>query len=186
MSRRGFTLIEAIAAITVGSVMLGIGVGILHLLMRAEETGRERVHKAQVFNRLAEQFRSDVGAAVRQIPTQGDRPKQWQFAMADDRTVTYRALPGEVRRDERTGSKLVRQESYALPQGYSAVVLVAQPPPAVTGDAAQPRAAVPHACAVATLVIAREPTPLAVGREMRIDVRLGKDHRFTKSPAGGQ
>ena len=170
MSRRGFTLIEMLAAITVGSVMLGIGVGILHVLLRAEGTGRERVHQTQVLSRLAEQFRSDVGAAVRQIPAQGDRPKQWQFALADNRTVTYRALPGEVRRDERTADKLVRQESYALPEGYTAVISVE-------------REAKP---AVASLVIAREPTPLAAGREMRVAARLGKDHRFTKSPVGGQ
>ena len=84
--------------------------------------GRERVHQTQVLSRLAEQFRSDMGAAVRQIPAQGDRPKQWQFALADNRTVTYQALPGEVRRDERAADKLVRQESYALPEGYTAAI----------------------------------------------------------------
>jgi prepilin-type N-terminal cleavage/methylation domain-containing protein len=170
MSRRGFTLIEAIAAITVGSVMLGIGVGILHLLMRAEETGRERVHNAQVFNRLAEQFRSDVGAAVRQIPTQGDRPMQWRFAMAGDRTVTYQALPGEVRRDERSADKLVRQESYALPQGYEALINI-------EADAKP---------AVAELTITASDAPLPTLAKMCVIARLGKDHRFTKSPAGGQ
>ena len=47
MSRRGFTLIEMLAAMTVGSVMLGIAVGMLHVLLRAERTGRERVHQAR-------------------------------------------------------------------------------------------------------------------------------------------
>ena len=169
MSRRGFTLIEMLAAITVGSVMLGIGVGILHLLLRAEGTGRERVHKTQVLTHLAEQFRNDMGAAVKQTLAQSDRPKQWQFALADNRTVTYRALPGEVRRDERTADKLVRQESYTLPEGYAAAIKVFE-------YQAKP--------AEVNLVIARDPTPLAAGREMRIIAQLGKDHRFTKSPVG--
>jgi prepilin-type N-terminal cleavage/methylation domain-containing protein len=170
MRRRGFTLIEMLAAITIGSVVLGIGIGILHVLLRAEETGRERVHQAQVLTHLAEQFRSDVGAAVRQMPAQDDRPKQWQFVLANDCTVTYRALPGEVRRDERTADKLVRQETYALPEGYTAAIRVERD--------AKP--------AIVSLVIAREPTPLAAGREMRVAAVLGKDHRFTKLSIGSQ
>ena len=68
MLRRGFTLIEMLVVMTVGSVIVGIGVGMLHVLLRTEQTGRDRVHQAGVLARLAEQFRSDVGAAVRQTP----------------------------------------------------------------------------------------------------------------------
>ena len=171
MSRRGTTLIEMIAVITVGAVMLGIGVCMLHVLWRAERTGRDRVHQASVSARLAEQFRSDVCEAVRYLPPQDKQPTQWQFALPGDRVVTYRALPGEVRRDQRTADKLVRQESYVLPSGCSAAI-------AVQGEAAP---------AVASLVIAADAAPLAADREFRVtEAVLGKDHRFTKSPIGSR
>jgi prepilin-type N-terminal cleavage/methylation domain-containing protein len=170
MRRRGFTLVEMLVVMTVGSVMFGIGVGVLHLLFQIERAGRDRVQQTRVLARLAEQFRADVNAAERPISAQGNRPSQWQFAMTGDRLVTYRALPGRLDRDEQVAGKLVRQESYALPTGCSATISVereAKPP-------------------VASLIIARESTPLAAGHEMRVAARLGKDHRFTKPLIGGQ
>lgn len=84
--------------------------------------------------------------------------------------ITYRVLAGEVRRDERMAGKPVRQESYVLPGGCSAAITVRSE----------------AAAAVASLVVADHGTPLAAGREMRVTAVLGKDHRFTKSPVGGQ
>lgn len=168
MHRRGYTLIEMIVVMTVGAVVVGISVGMLHALLRTEQTGRDRVPQARILARLAEQFRSDVGAAVR--PTPSAQQGEWQFALTGDRVVTYRALPGEVRWDQRTAGKLVRQESYILPSGCSAAITVR--------SKATP--------AVASLVIADKSTPRAAGREMRVTAVLGKDHRFTKSPVGGQ
>jgi hypothetical protein len=66
--------------------------------------------------------------------------------------------------------KLVQHESYLLPSGCSAAITVR--------SEATP--------AVASLVIADSGTPLAAGRETRVTAVLGKDHRFTKSPVGGQ
>ena len=117
---------------------------------------------------LAEQFRSDVAAAVRQTP--GARQGEWQFVLTGDRLITYRVLPGEVRREERMAGKLVRQETYVLPGGCSAAITV-------RSEAAP---------AMASLVVADNGAPAAAGREMRVTAVLGKDHRFTKSPVGGQ
>lgn len=168
MRRRGFTLVEMLVVLTIGTVVVGIAVGMLHLLLRTEQAGRDRVPEARILARLAEQFRSDVGAAVRQprIAKAGE----WQFALAGDRVATYRTLPGEVQWDERTADKLVRQESYVLPSGYSATIAVQ--------NKSTPT--------VASLVIADRGTPQTPGREMHITAVLGKDHRFTKSPVGGQ
>ena len=168
MRRRGYSLIEMIAVMTVGTVVVGISVGMLHALLRTEQTGRDRVPQARILARLAEQFRSDVGAAVRQTPNA--REGEWQFALTGDRVVTYRALPGKIQWDERTAGKVVRQESYILPAGCSAAITVQ--------SEATP--------AVASLVVTENGSPQAVGREMRVIAVLGKDHRFTKSPVGGQ
>jgi prepilin-type N-terminal cleavage/methylation domain-containing protein len=167
MLRRGYSLIEMLVVLTVGTVIVGISVAMLHSLLRAEQTGRDRVPQAGILARLAEQFRGDVAAALRQTP--GARQAEWPFVLADDRLVTYRALPGEVRREERTAGKLVRQESYVLASGSSAAIRV-------QGKDA------PTVVNLIIVVGGEHPT---AGREMRVTAVLGKDHRFTKSPVGG-
>lgn len=168
MLRRGYTLIEMIVALTIGTVIVGISVGMLHMLMRAERAGCDRAPQARILVRLAQQFREDVHAAVQQ--TAGDQQAEWRFAQAEDRVVTYRALPEEVRRDEHVAGKLVRQESYILPSGCSAAINVQSETPRV----------------VPNLVLIGSVAPLAANREMQVAAALGKDHRFTKLPNGGQ
>jgi prepilin-type N-terminal cleavage/methylation domain-containing protein len=170
MHRRGFSLIEMLVAITVGTVIFGIAVGTLHLLLRAEHTGRDRLYQTWTLGRLAEQFRSDIHAAVRPIPGDDARQEEWQFALAGDRIVTYRALPGEVEREQHTAGKLVHRESYVLPSGCSATI-------AVRSETLP---------AVASLVITGNGTPPAAAGDMSVAAVLGKDHRFTKSPVGRQ
>ena len=163
MSRRAFTLMEMLVVLTVGSVMLGISVGMLHLLLRSEQTGRDRVHRAAVSARLAEQFRADAAAALRQVPIEA--PALCQFILPGDRTVTYRALPEEVRREERIAERPVRQESYTLPEGCSVAV-------AIKGDPT-----------LVSLIVTHNNTPPAAGRQMRVMALLGKDQRFVQRSA---
>ena len=168
MPRRGFTLIEMLVVLTIGSVVFGITVGMLHLLLRSERTGRERVHRAAVSARLAEQFRSDTAAAIRHEPVEEDNQQALcQFVLPGDRTVTYRAMPAEVRREERIAEKPVRQESYSLPDGCSVAV-------AVEGEADPP---------LASLVVTCDHAPPSAGRAMRVTALLGKDHRFSQRSA---
>ena len=149
MSRRGFTLIEMLAAMTVGSVMLGIGVGILHVLLRAEETGRDRVHQTQVLTRLADSSAATWrGIAADACP--GQPAEQWQFALADDRTVTYRACRA------RSDAMNARRTSWC---GKSLTRCRRAIPPSLV------RRADAQAAAGGNLIIAREPSPLAAGRK---------------------
>jgi hypothetical protein len=111
-----------------------------------------------------------VAAAVRQIAGRDNQPNLWQFALADDRTVTYRALPGEVERDEHIGGKAVRHESYTLPDGCTFAIAV------------EP-GALPQ---IVSMTVTRPPTPSAGSRRQEIVARLGKDNRFANPPAGGQ
>jgi prepilin-type N-terminal cleavage/methylation domain-containing protein len=166
MHRRGFTLIEMVAALTVGTVIMGIGVGMVHLLLRTERTGRGRVPQSRIVARLAQQFRSDVNAAERQVA--GAKAAQWQFELAQHRLVSYRAVPGGVEWNERKDGKLVRQEVFVLPREFSA---------AISG----PGRTTP---AVLNLVITDKAEPWSPGRELLVTAVLGKDQRFTKPPAG--
>jgi prepilin-type N-terminal cleavage/methylation domain-containing protein len=170
MSRRGYTLVEMLTAMTVGAVMLGIALSMLLVLVRAEQGGRDRVYQARVMSRLAEQFRSDANAAVRPISAKAGQKTEWQVALMGDQVVTYRALPGRIDREQRTGGKLVRQESYVLPAGRAAKIVV-------NNDSTP---------AVASLIIAADEAASAAGREIRITAMVGKDHRFNKSAMGGR
>ncbi len=156
MHRRGFSLVETLVVMSIGTVVLGIAVSMLHVLMRAERSGRDHAAQTGILARLAEQFREDVHAAVGQTP--GPLKDGWKFALPNDRTVVYRTLPGELRREESVAGKPLRQESYVLPDGCTA---------AIAANKAMP-----------PLI------ELAVGPKIRIAAVLGRDHRFIKPPGG--
>jgi len=168
MLRRGYSLVEMLVVLTVGAVIVGICVGLLHTLLRTEQNGRERVPQTRILVRLAEQFRTDVSAAVRQVASA--RQGEWQFALPGDRVVTYQASPGEVRWEERTQGKPAIRETYVLPRGCSAAITV-------HSQAAPP---------VASLVVADKNATQQAAHEIRVVAVLGKDHRFTRSPGGGR
>jgi hypothetical protein len=138
--------------------------------MRAEQTGRDRAYRVGVYARLVQQFREDAAAALRTLPGDKSQPLQCQFVLPADRTVTYRVLAGQIERNEHSADKLVRQESYRLPDGRSATVTV-------DSDAKPP---------LARLVITDGDGHSLAGRTFEIIAWLGKDHRFTEVSAGGQ
>lgn len=168
MPRRGYTLVEMLVVISVSTVLLGAAVSMLYVLLRAEHGGREHANRATIVARLADQFRTDIHAARRPIPGDGADKDQRRFALKDDAVLIYRALPGEVERREEIAGKLVRQESYALPAGSSAEIVVRTDPAPV----------------MAGLVITLPGPAPVTDREIRIDAVLGRDHRFTTSANG--
>jgi hypothetical protein len=161
---------EMVAALTIGSVLLGIAVSVLALLMRVERIGREQVHQDAVTARLAQQFRDDVHAATRLDATEAGKEGSWRLVFAPDRTITYRALPQVIERDEMAAGKPVRHESYTLPAGCSARLIV----PA--------KGRMP----LASLIVASQKTSGPKDRDVRIDAMVGRDHRFTTSPQGSR
>jgi hypothetical protein len=159
-----------LGALTVGSVLLGIAVSIVALLLRVERSGREHLYHDAVTARLARQFRDDVHAATRLAPAVAGEKGLWRLVLAPDRTVTYRALPQAVEREEAVAGKPVQRESYALPPGRSAHLVApadTQPP-------------------LMTLIVASSPTPGPENHDIRIDAVVGKDRRFTTSPPGSR
>jgi prepilin-type N-terminal cleavage/methylation domain-containing protein len=166
--RRGFTLIEMLVVMTVGSVMLGVAVSTLFMLLRAETAGRNRVRQCRVIGHLSEQFRADAAEATGPIMPEAGPPVQWRFALPDGRTAVYRALSGAIEREEFRDGKPLRRESFPLPAGASASLdLRAEAVPAT-----------------ASLTVGPPSAAESGGALFRIDAVLGKDHRFTK-PIGG-
>jgi len=170
MSRRGYTLIEMLAVIGAGSVVMGIVGCVLHLLMQSEQVGRAHVHQARVVARLAEQFRSDVCAASRYTAGGGNKRYDARFVFADNRAVTYEVSEGEVVRCERLSSKKTYRETYVLPDGCTAAIKM-------------DKKAVPP---VVSLVVASEKESLTAMPAMNIVAILGKDLRFAKKTVGSE
>jgi type II secretory pathway pseudopilin PulG len=163
--RRGISLIEMIAVMGIGAVMMGVAVTLLYTLLRTEGSGREHVRQSSVLGRLADQFRRDVHAAktVAAAPDGEGR----QFELAPGQTVTYRFQRGTLTRTEQVDGTPQRRESYALPPGTTATIRI----PADT----QP--------ALVSLMITpvAEASGPAGGRAIHIDAVLARDHRFAKA-----
>jgi len=162
MPRHGYALVELLAVIAIGAVLMGAAIEVLYLLSRAERGGRSRAGQAMIVARLADQFRSDVHAARPPAALASEEKNPWQFTLSNDRVAVYRALPGEIQRIEQVRGRPVRQESYALPEGSTVEIAVrAEPAPAMAG-----------------LVITLPGPGSELGRDIRVEAAFGRDRRF--------
>jgi prepilin-type N-terminal cleavage/methylation domain-containing protein len=196
--RRAFGLIEMLVAISVGAVLMGIAVSLLIVLLGAEQSGRVHAERSESLRRLADQFRRDVHAAVDvadlgeageargTVPfsltresgqsltrKSGQSPEdrhECRLALADGGSVRYTISADGISRVEQVGSKDVRRESYALPEGSTAAIVV-------------DRTTSPWTL---SLTIVPNDASLGSGHEIRIDAVLGRDHRFAEQRKEGK
>ncbi|MEN6407145.1 MAG: prepilin-type N-terminal cleavage/methylation domain-containing protein [Thermoguttaceae bacterium] len=162
LANRGFTLIEMIVVMTAGAILLGIAVGMLHLLMRTEQTGRDRVGRTAAFAQLAEQFRTDAAAALQ------FEPDRRRFILPDQREATYQTVGATMDREERKDGRLLRRESFALTAGSSVTFKLDR------RDAAS--------WASLTVGVGESPSQ----RETCVVALLGKDRRFVQPAKKGR
>ncbi len=173
--RRGVSLIEMIAAMGIGAVMMGVAVSLLYTLLRTEGSGREHLRHSSVLGRLADQFRRDVHEA-KSVGDLSDGEETVggvsdgegrQFELAPGRTVTYRLEPGTLVRSEQVDGEVQRRESFALPPGTTASIRIqAGTDPTIVSLMITPVA---------------EPARQPGRRTARIDAVLARDRRFTSS-----
>jgi len=165
--RRGFTLIEMLVAITVGSALAGIAVFLLYALMKSHNTGREHMEYCQTVNRLAEQFRDDVHSMRKTSPDATGTSFDLLPNTADDTQVRYQCLDGRIDRSELQGEKIVRLESHMLPQDMMAAIKTE-----ALGEAT-----------VAVIIITPKEQSEKIYRAtpVRIEAVLGRDWRLFKA-----
>ncbi len=161
--RRGFTLIEMVAVITILGTLLGLCAGTIHLLMRLDRSGRAASEEAADLARLARDFLGDAHAAPPTDPA-GRSPDRMTLDLGDGRTVEYQVRPGDLLRTAREGDKVRRREVYRRPSRTSARL-------DVTPDG--PRS-------IAALILDRpaDGPDGSLYRDYRIEAELGKDRRF--------
>jgi type II secretory pathway pseudopilin PulG len=117
-NRRGISLVEMLAVITIGTLLTAITVGLLHTLLQTGHAARDQLHQRATLRRLADTFRRDVHAAVAFHPVERNaephRPA-WQLTLRGDDRVEYRLEQGELVRNARTGDTVRTRESFMLP-----------------------------------------------------------------------
>lgn len=164
-SRRGFSLIELLIVLSVGTVMLMMAMSVLYMLKETQVNMRQRLATGRTITRLADQFREDVYAASRIERVSGETPSPgttvWLFSVGPDTVVRYEIGDRQVRRVRLTGSDKI-QEDYRLPPGMSATISGAE------GDSA-----------LAALRFEATDPNVAPPRPTRIEAVLGFANRHT-------
>ena len=168
--RKGFSLVEVMVAMAVGSVLMAIVVGLLYTLMETDRTSREHLRLRIAAARLADQFRRDAHAAVGltgppDVAEDGAEVLPvWELELPPDRVVEYRVEGHSLLRTERAGGEVVKREWFGLPP--HAVASIER-----SGEQGQP---------IATLRIVPDVDPpgTPAWRPLRIDAVLALDHRF--------
>ncbi len=124
-SRQGFSLIELLIVLSVGTAMLMVAMSVLYTLKKTQVTMRQWLTEGRMMTRLTDQFCDDVHAASRIEQVSGEAPSPetavWQFAVGPDTVVRYEIGDRAVRRTRLAGTDKI-QEDYRLPVGMSATI----------------------------------------------------------------
>jgi prepilin-type N-terminal cleavage/methylation domain-containing protein len=170
--RRGFTLMEMLVVITVGSALLGTTVATLVTLHRTNGTFNDDVHSIAAIHLLARQFRDDAHAAINTAALEDkDGVAGRRFEMAPDHVVAYEFRGGVIDRIETVGGIVQSRDSFFLP----------------TGSVASTAAAANADAGIVALVIVPATPPASASvptrsryAAMRIEAVLSRDHRFAR------
>jgi prepilin-type N-terminal cleavage/methylation domain-containing protein len=119
--RRGHSLIEMSAAMSIGTVLLLLAVQLVHRAMQHDRTQREHAAAQRVAQRVTRQFRTDVEAAIAVTLS----PAEGAEGVGGDTVVTlvrhasepvvWRFAGGAAVRSEPRAEGLARREAYDLP-----------------------------------------------------------------------
>ena len=83
---RGFTLVEVLVTLSIGSVVMLLGAQMLIASMKLSKRAGEERQRCETLSRLASQFRQDAHLA---IGTSIESPESIRFDLADLATVEY-------------------------------------------------------------------------------------------------
>ena len=174
-TRGGSLLVEVMIAMTVGSVVLTLGIGMLHLLLRSESAMTDSLQRGQTVSQLSRMFRQDVHAARSaniETPAKNDPQSkpELKLQLAPDHQVQYAALDDAVLRTETQAGKTLHNVRFRFTQG-SVIDFSKDPesPERVSLIINSPKP---------KLTRIRPHEPAGVLRELKIEANLGRDHRF--------
>jgi prepilin-type N-terminal cleavage/methylation domain-containing protein len=123
---RGFTLVEMLAVIATGSVLLVITTSVVHRAMRLDSEWRSQANASRALARLAHDFRADVHQSQDMQLT--ENPTTLKLTSANGTVVTYEIAANEIIRDFQSPDTERRREFYAKPAAFAASFTVDDKP----------------------------------------------------------
>ncbi|NOY41099.1 MAG: prepilin-type N-terminal cleavage/methylation domain-containing protein [Planctomycetes bacterium] len=119
-NRRAFTLVEMSVSIAVGSVLMGLALGMVHRTMRAESTARINAQVERTAARLSRQFRHDLHQAqsISLDNQQNDTPSL-RLVLSDQRPITYQIDKSSILREQQQSDEQTHREIFLFPDDYS-------------------------------------------------------------------
>jgi hypothetical protein len=158
-----------VVAISVGSVLASVALGLIGVLLGVDRGGRRHLHETNSLGRLAVQFRADVATAE---DVTSDERSGLHLRLGEGRIVDYASEPAQATREERVGEDRLMREQYALPEEASLDFEIA-------GDERLKTASMSLAPAVG----ASDPGSPRLG--WRIEATIGRELRFSPRAPNG-
>ncbi len=118
-NQRAFTLVEMMVSISVGSVLMGLALGMVHRTMRAESTARTHAQVERTTALLSRQFRSDIHRAKTVLldDQQSDSPSL-RLMIPNQRPITYRIENNSLHRQQQQGDEQTHIELFPFPDDH--------------------------------------------------------------------
>ena len=157
--RRGAFLIEMLVTITVLTVLLGLGAGLLHILLRLDQKGREALDVAADQARFVATFRADVHAATTD-PAPVVAADHLTLTDSQAGRIEYTIRPRDLLREVHQGDKPRQREVYRLAQRTQARF-------GTTREAGRP-----------WVTLQLDPPTRGGGRSLRIEAEVGRAARW--------
>jgi len=127
-TRRGFTLIEVVAASAVSGVLMGIAVSLATLAMRMDRTSRAHLEASLSRARLSSTWRADLEAGPVVTPAPVGLGTQITLDYGAGHTIEWRVLGSALVRQESQGGQPGRRERFELAKGSLARFSPLAPP----------------------------------------------------------
>lgn len=178
--RRGVSLVELLVTMSFASIVLGMGIGTLHLLLRTDKALTDALWRSQTVSQVSKTFRSDIHAA-RNITS--EQPAEEQAAnepaspvvslqLAEGHFVRYSIDKNTLFRKELKADKTLREERFRFSPGT-----------VISIETDHPKTAALVIQSINPSTKERHQTPTNVPkRELKIEAVKGRDHRWTPAP----
>lgn len=120
-ARRGYSLIETLAAITLVSTTFTTVAVALHGMYRSTQRVQEELAVERELERFSVQFRADAHEATSAKAEPSSDPKKdpqiLSLSLADKQIAQYTLQPQRIDRALRRGDEVRHRETYRLPKG---------------------------------------------------------------------
>ncbi|MDZ4849602.1 MAG: prepilin-type N-terminal cleavage/methylation domain-containing protein [Pirellulaceae bacterium] len=109
--RRGFTLVEMIVVLAIGSTVLTLAIGMVDQSMLISSATKSGCQRQLATNRFLEQFRSDIHQGTK---VDSDSPDSLTVFSSDDSKIVYRTEHNRILREQFKASQSLRREELFL------------------------------------------------------------------------